>query len=177
MTEDERTILERYRDTFPVPVGQLAEDLRLTVVSTSDLPSGISGSISKEGDQYVIYVNAKQSPRRQRFTIAHEIGHYLQDKPYLDEADEILNPSKKAILARTDTGPASLVGNEVRKREYSADQFAGNLLMPETTFKEVWTSAQCLKDVADYFGVSEMAANVRAALLGLGYFDEVNGTT
>ena len=55
----------------------------------------------------------------------------------------------------------------------AADQFAANLLMPEAPFREVWSKAQSLKDVADYFGVSGMAANVRAALLDLGYFDEI----
>ncbi|HKU18830.1 MAG TPA: ImmA/IrrE family metallo-endopeptidase [Candidatus Saccharimonadales bacterium] len=174
MTDDQRKILERYKWAFPVQVGKLAEELGLTVVSTTDLPQGMSGSISKEGEHYVVYVNAKQPLRRQRFTIAHEIGHFLEDRDYLDQADEILNPTKKAILNRSSRAAASDDLAE-RRREYVADQFAGDLLMPEAPFKEVWSKAQCLKDVADYFGVSEMAANVRAALLDLGYFDESNG--
>lgn len=177
MTEQQRQILERYQSTFPVPVGKLAEELGLTVISTTDLPHGMSGSISREGEIYVVYVNANQPLRRQRFTIAHEIGHFLKHKKYLDQADEILNPAKKAILTRKNDGASAANDIEERRREYAADQFAGNLLMPEVNFKEVWLKAQCLKDVADYFGVSEMAANVRAALLGLGYFDEINGSS
>lgn len=176
MTEKQKAMLEQYKSSFPVQVGKLAEELGLTVVSTTDLPKGMSGSISKEDDGYVIYVNARQPLRRQRFTIAHEIGHYLKHKSYLDQTDEILNPAKKAILRRNDEGAAAAKDTEERRREYAADKFAGDLLMPEETFKDVWFKAQCLKDVADYFGVSEMAANVRAALLDLGYFDEVNGT-
>lgn len=176
MTEEQKQMLKRYKSSFPVQVGGLAEELGLTVVSTTDLPHGMSGSISKEGDHYVIYVNATQPLRRQRFTIAHEIGHYLKHRTYLDQADEILNPTKKAILNRTDDGAAAAGDLEERRREYAADQFAGELLMPAATFRDVWSKATCLKDVADFFGVSEMAANVRAALLGLGYFDEINGT-
>ena len=175
MTHEQRELLARYKASFPVQVGKLAEELGLTVVSTHDLPHGMSGSIAKEGDQYFIYVNANQPLRRQRFTIAHEIGHFLKHKSYLDQTDEILNPTKKAILNRTNHGAGSANSDQERQREYAADKFAGDLLMPEVTFRDVWPKAQCLKDVADYFGVSEMAANVRAALLGLGYFDEING--
>ena len=177
MTEEQRMMLEKYKSSFPVQVGKLAEELGLTVVSTTELPSGMSGSISKEGDHYVIYVNASQPLRRQRFTIAHEIGHYLKHRSHLDQADEIFNPAKKVILNRPNNGASAVSDLEERKREYAADKFAGDLLMPEVAFRDFWSKAQSLKDVADYFGVSEMAANVRAALLCLGYFDEVNGTT
>lgn len=173
MTDEQDKTLKRYQSSFPVAVGQLAQDLGLTVVSTDDLPTGMSGSISKENDQYVIYVNAQQPLRRQRFTIAHEIGHFLKHKKYLDLADEILNPTKKAVLNRRNEGAAASLDLSERQREYAADQFAANLLMPEAPFREVWSKAQSLKDVADYFGVSGMAANVRAALLDLGYFDEI----
>lgn len=176
MTDEQRQILARYQCVFPVPVGQLAEELGLTVISTTDLPGGMSGSISKEGDAYIVYVNAKQSLRRQRFTIAHEIGHFLKHKKYLDQTDEILNSAKKVILNHSKDGTASTADLEERRREYAADKFAGDLLMPEEPFRDVWFKAQGLKDVADFFGVSEMAANLRAAILGLGYFDEANGT-
>src|SRR5687768_10089840 len=152
MTEAQQQILKRHQNTFPVPVGKIAEELGLTVVSTSELPHGMSGSIAREDDSYVVYVNQDQPLRRQRFTIAHEIGHFLKHKKYLDQTDEILNPVKKAILNRRDN--ASTSDLEERKREYEADKFAGNLLMPAPTFREVWSKAQSLKDVADYFGVS-----------------------
>lgn len=177
MTQEQKDILERHQQKFPVAVGKIAEELGLSVVSTTDLPRGMSGSIANEDGNYVIYVSAKQSLRRQRVTIAHEIGHFLKHRAYLDKTDEILNPAKKAILNKYDDD--ALIPSddlEERKREYDADKFAWDLLMPEATFKEIWMKAQCLKDVADYFGVSDMAANVRAAVLKLGYFDESNGT-
>jgi Zn-dependent peptidase ImmA (M78 family) len=170
-------LLEQYKTSFPVHVGKLAEELGLTVISTADLPHGMSGSISKEGDEYVVYVNSAQALRRQRFTIAHEIGHFLKHRPYLDTTDEILNPAKKVLLSRSNSNTTTAPGSDARRRELEADSFAADLLMPEATFKDVWVKSQSLKDVADYFGVSAMAANVRAALLDLGYFDELNGTT
>jgi len=166
-------IVDKYKSTFPVPVGQIAEELSISVISTLDLPSGMSGSISKEDDGYIIYVNGSQSLRRQRFTIAHELGHFIKHRDELDSTDEILNPTKKVLLRRN-TSSSSIPNDGIKQREVEADQFAGELLMPEITFKDVWVKAQNLKDVADYFGVSQMAANVRAALLGLGYFDEYN---
>lgn len=179
LTNDQiKSVLERYQNTAPVQVGKLAEELGLQVVSTTELPNGISGSISKEGDDYIIYVNSKQPLRRQRFTIAHEIGHFVKHRDHLDAADEILNPAKKELvssLPRKDQSSITLPDAEEKKREIEADDFAGELLMPQVKFKEIWSKAQSLQVVADYFGVSAMAANVRAALLGLGYFDE-NGT-
>ncbi|HSX03065.1 MAG TPA: ImmA/IrrE family metallo-endopeptidase [Candidatus Saccharimonadia bacterium] len=168
--EEMQQKIEQHRSSFPVSVGGLAYDLGLLVVSTEDLPEGMSGSISREGEGYVIYVNAKHSRRRQRFTIAHEIGHFVEHRDYLDSNDEILNPIKKVLL-RTNTKPEQIPQHDVRTREREADNFAGDLLMPAPAFKDVWLKAQRLADVADYFGVSEMAANVRAVKLGLGYFE------
>ncbi|HJP81451.1 MAG TPA: ImmA/IrrE family metallo-endopeptidase [Candidatus Saccharimonadales bacterium] len=176
LTEEQKKLLKKYKSNFPVHVGKLAEELGLTVISTTDLPSGMSGSISKEDERYIIYVNSGQSMRRQRFTIAHEIGHFLQHRDFLDTADEILNPAKKIMLGRPDSGSRAPVDTIERQREYEADNFAGELLMPKEIFEDIWLKAESLKDVADYFNVSAMAANVRAALLGLGYFDEINGT-
>ena len=175
---DIENILARYKDSAPVSVGKLADELGLTVVRTTDLPTGMSGSISKEGDEYFVYVNGAQPLRRQRFTIAHEIGHFVKHRQYLDQTDEILNPTKKELtmsLPRRNQPSVTLPDTEEKQREIEADDFAGELLMPEAKFREIWSKAQSLKDVADYFGVSGMAANVRAALLRLGYFDE-NGT-
>src|SRR5579863_2221294 len=70
----------------PVPVAELAESLKLKVVNTP-LQSGVSGALIKDGDQYFVAVNSGHHRNRQRFTIAHEIGHYCLEHGLDDHVD------------------------------------------------------------------------------------------
>lgn len=65
----------------PVRVGELAQKLGLDVFR-SPLPPKISGMIRPKADGvgYEIRVNKYEVPERQRFTLAHEIAHFLLHK-------------------------------------------------------------------------------------------------
>lgn len=91
------------------------------------------------------------SNRRDRFTIAHELGHYFLH--YLEpEVD----------------GPRTFGRGERNRAETQANIFAAALLMPTEFFRQAhkrfgndwWT-------LAEIFGVSPKAAEVRAQVLGL----------
>src|SRR5690606_24871421 len=70
-------VLEEFTNEVPVRVGALAKALGLKVVVAA-LPLKISGLIEPDADGgYVIKVNRFEPKERQRFTIAHEIAHYL----------------------------------------------------------------------------------------------------
>lgn len=172
-TEAKRIISE-YTGTFPVQVGSIAKALGINVYTTAELPPNTSGSIMKEDDNtFAIYVREGQSPRRQRFTIAHEIGHFVEHGEELNTGQEITSPITKktaVVMHRPDSNVT--IDDSIREREAEADQFAADLLMPREEFEKVWSTSNSLSQVADYFGVSQMAANVRALLLNLGYFDE-----
>lgn len=76
---DKLAILERHRLNVPVRVGELATELGLKVFKAV-LPPKISGLIKPSENSlsgFEIHVNKYDSPERQRFTIAHEIGHFL----------------------------------------------------------------------------------------------------
>lgn len=169
-----KIILQKYSEVFPIPVGTIANELGISVYTTSELPSNTSGSIVKEDNgQFTIYVKEGQSQVRQRFTIAHEIGHFVQHGGELETGIEMISPiTKKPVMALHRPDLHADVPDDIKQRERQADQFAADLLMPKDTFERVWDSSTSLKEVADYFGVSQMAANVRALLLNLGYFDE-----
>lgn len=171
---DAKKIISQYAGVFPVPVGTIAQALGIKVYTTLDLPPNTSGSIVKEdNDQFTIYVKEGQSPRRQRFTIAHEIGHFVQHSDELAEGEEMVSPvTKKAVVAMHRPDDSKSMSEDVKGREQEADQFAADLLMPKEEFEKIWIASNTLQEVADYFGVSQMAANVRALLLNLGYFDE-----
>ena len=68
-----------------MPVGKIAAALNLKVQSDA-LDANISGLIRKISDapaQFAITVNVADAPVRQRFTVAHEIAHYLFDPKWI----------------------------------------------------------------------------------------------
>ncbi|WP_030527731.1 ImmA/IrrE family metallo-endopeptidase [Phycicoccus jejuensis] len=106
--------------------------------------------VNAPGD-FVIYLPRLTSSRRDRFTIAHELGHYFLH--YLHPGSETA-----ASFGRGERNPV----------ETQANVFASSLLMPERVFREAWR----LKDgdvhaLARQFEVSPAAVAVRAQVLGL----------
>ena len=77
--EREAAVVKRYMSSFPVKVGELAQELGLKVIR-GPLEPKISGWIKPSTDapaRFEIKVNKYEIPERQRFTVAHEIAHYL----------------------------------------------------------------------------------------------------
>src|SRR6478752_4771595 len=69
-------ILEELKiEKLPIPVHKVAESLGL-VIKPYDLGEEISGVLVIEEGQGIIGFNPNESTVRQRFTIAHELGHY-----------------------------------------------------------------------------------------------------
>lgn len=112
--------------------------------------SNESMHVRGKGD-FTIYLSEYTSRRRDRFTIAHELGHY-----YL----HYVHPEK--------TNEAGFGRGERNLVETQANVFAASLLMPAELFRaahrelsgESWS-------LAERFGVSPSAASVRCQVLGL----------
>lgn len=166
MSEEEKRIYELYRDNFPFPIVEYMNEIGLKVFADK-LPDHTSGAITKCDDGYAVIVNSLHSPRRMRFTLAHELGHYFNDKDYLDCKGEITDSSKQSSkwLYRNKYEAAS--DPQMRIKDIKANQFAAELLMPEEAFIKKWRECSSPEEVADYFSVSVDAARMRAnALLG-----------
>ncbi|MCV7628622.1 ImmA/IrrE family metallo-endopeptidase [Micrococcus luteus] len=105
-----------------------------------------------EDSTFTIFLPEFTSARRDRFTIAHEIGHYFLHYLY---------PRR--------SGPGSFGRGARNRAETEANVFASSLLMPEEHFRRIWDAlgADAWK-VARHFDVSPAAASVRAEVLGLG---------
>lgn len=96
----EESDLMKFWDIFadvPVQVGLIAERLGLEVISLT-LPTDISGLIRKKANgSCEIHVNNTDAAVRQRFTVCHEIAHYLLHRSLIDAegiTDNILYRSK-----------------------------------------------------------------------------------
>jgi Zn-dependent peptidase ImmA (M78 family) len=98
----------------PIPVEEIAQKYNIAIATTaSEKFSGVL--LRKEDGTSYIAVNDKESMVRQRFTIAHELGHYF------------LHPNTQTFI--------DFRGNDenvIRNpKERQANQFAAALLMPK----------------------------------------------
>ncbi|MCC7357578.1 ImmA/IrrE family metallo-endopeptidase [Candidatus Uhrbacteria bacterium] len=126
--ERARTLLAQYPQIIKngkVDVEGLANELGIETKEASFEDRSLAGYIRIKQGQNLIMVNRNNVPKRQRFTIAHEIGHF------------ILHPSQSVHVDDHDT--AELVhyrngtsSQATHLREIEANQFASELLMPES---------------------------------------------
>ena len=141
--------------TMPIPVIDvcLAEGIIAVRQGTFKDP-GVSGMIRHTGEGHVIYVRAIDPPVRQRFTMAHELGHYLlhiRGDRNQDELSLIERGDVEALYRRTD---------QVNERERAANLFAAALLMP-TTILRMLGDAYKPRTLAQFLAVSEEALKIR----------------
>lgn len=133
---------------LPVDPAHIANQMGLTVAPLPKDRTHLSGEI----DQNQILFNDNEPEVRRRFTIAHELGHFV-----LQHGHAFRDPNRNFSIGIYDP------------REVAANKFAVELLMPEIAVrhfveKEKEYDAQVL---ADRFGVSLTALRFRLENLGL----------
>lgn len=142
-------ILEAQRE-LPVRVGEIARMLGLPV-RASTLPAGISGEIRPSGNSFEIRVNRHESRGRQRFTVAHELAHFLLHR------DQIGAGVSDDALYRSSLSDA---------REAEANRLAAQILMPRDSVRKAFaeaigTTEERVQALSEIFGVSEAAMSIR----------------
>lgn len=162
-------------DVPPIPVERIARSLLGLYIDEHDdirtLPNApadqghLSGMLDPQ--DMIIWVDraeARRSPRRKRFTVAHEIGHFRMhvvgsDSVFADRPQDIVE------LPNNGDGPKA---PDLHQREREADAFARELLMPELLVAEnARASGFNLPALAERFDVSVPAIRLRLRLLGL----------
>jgi Zn-dependent peptidase ImmA (M78 family) len=146
-----------------IDVVQLAKNLGLEVYSV-DLPDEDSGCLKKGDVEPFIEVNRNHPVTRQRFTIAHEISHYIKHQDQLELAgklDRTKNYHDDVDLAIED----------------EADQTAAEILMPQYLIDDYlkekdWGkltkySSRMIEEIADQFRVSRTMAITRLRGVGI----------
>lgn len=146
------SVLHVHTSKAPVKVGALATSLGLKVVLAS-LPMNISGLIQPDDDgHFIIKVNRFESKERQRFTIAHEIAHFLLHRDQIDNGiiDSVLYRSKLSS-----------------RIEAEANKLAADIVMPSDAVFAAMArfggklSDNDISDLASEFGVSRQAMGIR----------------
>lgn len=135
-----------------VDVKEIAENLGIRILDKpfADNPS-LSGMLIRKTDQAIMAINEAQSKQRQRFTIAHEIGHFIFDKGKDVWVDEGIGSAQ--ISYRMSPGSRSLYEEE----EVRANKFAAALLMPEDWIR---SSFENRKDDTDWINEDSLVGTL-----------------
>ena len=120
LLEGQVTAIREHQNEFPVKVGAIAKAFEI-IVKKSTLAAGISGEIKEVDDICTIRINRHDVKARQRFTLAHEIAHFLLHK------DKIGDGITDDILYR------SRLSDEL---EAQANKLAADIIMPWVLIQE-----------------------------------------
>lgn len=154
----------------PVDVNLVARSLGLQIVYT-ELGEDISGLLVSRAGTAQICVREGEPLVRQRFTIAHEIGHFCLRHQFEggEHVEHVHVDEGWKVTARSSSQTTG-----VDPKEVEANQFAGALLMPTRLLKQRaahYRLAQILdehvSELAREFKVSEQAMVIRLSTLGL----------
>lgn len=153
----------------PVPVERIAKSYLSLFIEEHDDLRAVPGAPSDQGrlsgmiipSTRTIWIDrseAERNPRRRRFTISHEIGHWRMHCP--QGAAEVLFDRRGDIIERDVP--------ELPQREREANAFARELLMPELLFRTHAEDTGCnLSALSERFDVSVPLVRLRLRLLGL----------
>jgi Zn-dependent peptidase ImmA (M78 family) len=151
-------IVNQFRDTAPVDVSALAERIGVPVF-VKPLPKNISGMITRTPSGYEITVNATDVPTRRRFTIAHELGHYLLHRELIGNGIDDDRGYRSAVSGSYNN---TKIGT---REETEANKFASNLLMPDHLIERLRTEGVTTPEaLASALDVSVKAMRVRLGL-------------
>lgn len=130
----------------------------------------------RAGERWVIGVNSLDAPARQRFTIAHELGHMLL---HGKQQDMFIDRSHAVVFRRAGKSDQS------ERREIEANGFAAEILMPRDFLLADWENEKnidgfdaeaLIAKLARRYQVSSQAMTIRLTVLGLGRILGVEAT-
>jgi Zn-dependent peptidase ImmA (M78 family) len=154
LPEEAKAIISQFQNELPVKIGEMVKAFGVDVkIATLDV--GISGMIFPVGDGYKIVINKHEPSYRQRFTLAHELAHFLLHKSLIGAgiSDNVLYRSKLSDA-----------------HEVEANRLASDILMPTVKVLEFKSElgmprlADAVSPLAGQFGVSEEAMRIRLGM-------------
>jgi len=154
LSPDYQQKIEQFHGAAPVRIGSIADALGLKIKAAT-MPPGVSGEIRPSASGYIIRVNRHDSPARQRFTVAHEVAHFLLHREFIGSgiSDDALYRS-----------------NLSDQKEAEANRLAAELLMPrqllsvEAQKRSGLPPDEKVRALAEDFGVSEIAMSIRLGM-------------
>ncbi|MCC2636922.1 MAG: hypothetical protein K0Q68_641 [Moraxellaceae bacterium] len=169
----EQLLVESDALSIPVDVEKVAQYLGAKT-HFEPLENEISGMLVIEDDVPHIMVNASHHSNRQRFTVAHEVGHLVLHK----DQGTLFVDTKYRVYKRAGAASAAIYASPDSTTSYEheveANKFAESLLMPKSLVLNYIASKKV--DISDEFdiallalafGVSDQAMSIRVGNLKL----------
>ncbi|MHB8858646.1 MAG: ImmA/IrrE family metallo-endopeptidase [Thermoleophilia bacterium] len=129
----------------PVDVNAVAKSLGFEVLPY-DFPDDVSAILMVEDGEQVIGVNKNHPEVRQRFSIAHELGHFISGH------DDFAGGNKYFKDGTFNYGDSQ------NRSELEANEFAAELVMPEKFLREdVINNGLEVPNLAKKYNVSQQA--------------------
>lgn len=152
---------------LPIPVNKIAKEYDV-VIKPYDLGEDISGVLVINEGKGTIGYNPFHPKVRQRFTIAHELGHYLL---HVRKKQDLFVDKGFKVHFRDQI---SSIG--IDKLEQEANAFAAAILMPENLLSNKimeldldLTDEEAIKKLAKIFDVSPIAMTIRISNLRMAF--------
>lgn len=155
---------------FPINVGELAYEVsrqqpdpieKIQKVSID----GFEGMLRRHPQRaawHILYNQQPHYPGRERFTLAHEFGHYLLHRQDVLTSGGAGDDATQGVAYRCNPLEMDRWKAEEERREKEADSFASHLLMPFDDYRAqvgaMEMSGALLTHITDRYGVSLTAA-------------------
>ncbi len=143
-------IVAKHQMAPPVMLGPIANELGLKVNRLS-LGKAMAGQITRDPVRggksgFVVYINSDDAQKRQRFTLAHEIAHYILHRDLIESGivDDTMYRSELSSYHET-----------------QANQLAADILMPRRLVRAALKTTADPRQLAEMFDVSEQAMKIR----------------
>jgi Zn-dependent peptidase ImmA (M78 family) len=161
-----KSILKDFGITEPsVSVSVVAKKAGIELIPY-EFGENISGALFIEDGKATIGYSPSEPVVRQRFTVAHELGHYFLHQ----DANSSLFFDKTQILFRDELNSSG------RRKEREANAFAASLLMPQRFINNSLarirktpgrlTDEEIIRELANEYKVSQIAMSYRLGNLG-----------
>jgi len=146
---DEREVLDlivnklQFRDGESIDIESLIGHFGIKL-EFRPMESQVSGMLKKEGEHWIITINALHGIKRQRFTMAHEFAHFILHREKQSKFEDI-------VFFRSSTKDSI---------EYAANRFAADILMPTEEIK-LLKETKGIEELAEIYNVSTLAMDYK----------------
>jgi Zn-dependent peptidase ImmA (M78 family) len=156
-------ILAEFGPKIPIDVDAIIKAHGIEIFADNEMEGSVSGILMIKGKNVGIMLNLFQPVVRQRFTLAHELGHYIlhrdTQRVFIDEAPLFYRANRS--------------GGDVDAREIEANVFAAELMMPEKAVRADFkamnfrTPEDAIWRLATRYNISRAAMSYRLRQLNL----------
>lgn len=157
-----QNILRETNYTIPVDVRRIISHYGIEIIE-QPMEENVSGMMVVKNKRAMIGVNQAHHPNRQRFSLAHELGHYV-----LHRENQSIFVDASTIFFRDERA-----ADGTDQFEIEANTFAAELLMPEQDLRAAVRKPldafdeRAVSKLAIHFGVSVQALTIRLTRLKL----------